>query len=108
MASKPNPTPANLAQVAQCIAQLPQGTQYASMQAMLVAAHPALAQRTNKSLCTSARGVLRSTNSGVGRGNRYATITPKAWASAYKQVQAQRAQATATAQQARQQAKASA
>lgn len=99
----PNPTPVNLAGVANAVAQLPRNKQYKSGQALLVAAHPALAAPTNKSLCTAARGVLRGTGNGCGRGNTY-NLTPAFWLTQYKAIQAQRAQAQATAQAAKAQA----
>lgn len=95
MAAKPNPTPANLAQVAACVAQLPQQHVYPNRQAMLVAAHPALGAPTNKGLCTAARQVLRAQGQYVAKTG--SSITPAQWAAAYKLGQAQRAQGQAQA-----------
>lgn len=86
--------PATLVQLAAHIAALPQGTQYPSMAALVVAAHPF----TPRTLATQARGVLRNTNQGVGRGRRYGGFTPRSWAQAYSAVQAQRTRSKATAQ----------
>lgn len=82
------PAPANLAAVAVAIGNLPNNKVYPNRQAMLVAAHPALALPTNKGLCTSARQVLRAQGQYVAHTG--SSITPAQWLAAYKAGQAQR------------------
>jgi hypothetical protein len=57
------------------------------MAALIAAAHP----HTPRSIQTAARGVLRQTQQGVGRGNRYNGYTPGAWLQSYSTLQASRA-----------------
>lgn len=110
MASKPNPTPINLAGVAVVVGTLPANKVYGTRQAMLVAAHPALGAPNNKALCTSARQVLRGLSTaqaaqvfGNGCNSGYvhvqgSAITPAQWLRAYKLVQAAKASGQYAAQ----------
>lgn len=86
-----------LVEAAAAIAKLSPNTHYKSAAALVEAAAPG----TPRSIATQVRGVMRNTNQAVGRGNRYNGITPRTWASAYKQVQAQKTKAKDTAKAAK-------
>lgn len=96
MSTKSKPV-TSVAEAAVAIAKLPQNAQYKSGAALVEAAAPGTARR----VATQVRQQMRDAGKGVGRGHRYDTITPKLWAQAYKEAQADSQRRKDTAKAAR-------